>query len=76
MPARVMGRCKGSVTSVRVLNICDVSVLPARALSRVVGVTPTPAQLWCEGGGRRYRSVTDTERMGGVSGEGVTPQEA
>ena len=41
----MIGRCKGTIITVRVLNICNITTLPARALGRVVGVTPTAAQL-------------------------------
>lgn len=44
VPARVTGKCKSTVT-VRVLNICNITALSARALGRVVGITPTAAQL-------------------------------
>lgn len=44
-PARLIGRCKGTVTTARVFNIRNIAVLPARALGRVVGVTPSTAQI-------------------------------
>lgn len=40
------GRCKGIKITVRVLHICNITMLHARALGRVVGVTLTAAQLW------------------------------
>lgn len=39
------GRCKGTIITGRVLNICNITELPARALGRVVGVTSAAAQL-------------------------------
>lgn len=61
-----MERFKGTRIAVRVLNVCNITVLPARALTRAVGATPTAAQLWQQAG-RAWQEVwekKDTGRMG------------
>lgn len=62
VPTGVIGRSKGTIT-VRSFKICNIAVMYARALSRVVGVTLTAAQM-CQmqkKHGRKYRTVKDTE---------------
>lgn len=56
VPTRAMGRFKGTRIAVRVLNVCNITVLPARALTRAVGATPTAAQLWQQAG-RAWQEV-------------------
>ena len=65
----MIGRCKGTIITVRVLNICNITTLPARALGRVVGVTPTAAQLQqraakAGAGWEEVQACKDTERTG------------
>jgi len=46
LPARVTGRRKGTIITVRVWHMCDITVLPGRALGRVVGIPPMAVPLW------------------------------
>lgn len=59
VPTRAMERFKGTRIAVRVLTCqyhSNITVLPARALTRAVGATPTAAQLWQQAG-RAWQEV-------------------